>query len=210
MHRWHVSAVAIGLVVTGACAQDKPPVTRQAAVTFQGTASSSAMPCSDPGEWEVRDSAIGPIRVGAAADSVLRLCAGIRDSVVHHRDMEWVDTTRVLYVPVGTRDTVQVTIEPHEQRVDAIAVRTGPFRTADSLGIGAPITQWRRIPGVRVLYGDHSDDGALLVPSHCGLTFGISGGGDAPADRVADMQDIAAWPDTVRITEIIVTPCSRS
>ena len=89
-------------------------------------------------------------------------------------------------------------------------MRAGAFRTADSLGVGSPITRWRRIPGARVLYGDHTDDGVLVVPGHCGVTFAVSGGGSAPDDREADAGDLAAWPDTARITQISVSPCSRT
>ncbi|NUO64717.1 MAG: hypothetical protein HOQ11_01295 [Gemmatimonadaceae bacterium] len=207
--RLHAATAAIALAVAVSCSRDDAAGDRQASGASQTATTVGAAACGDPSLWNVSDSAIGPIRIGAPADSVLHVCPGTRDSTVDYRNMETADTARMLFVPVGARDTVRVTIEPYEQRVGAIAVRSGPFRTADSLGIGTPITRWRGIAGVRVLYGDHSDDGAMVVPHHCGLIFAISGGDVPPADRTADAKTLVGWPDTVRITEIIVGPCSR-
>lgn len=205
----HWSAVGSALLASIGCTSEKSPSTNHAAGESHATATMAATPCRDPAQWEVRDSAIGPIRIGAAADSVVRLCPGTRDSMVRNQNMEGVDTVRVLFVPVGTRDTVQVTIEPHERRVDAIAVTSSRFRTADSLGVGALIGKWRAISGVRVFYGDHSDEGVLVVPNHCGVIFRISGGGHVPSDRTTNEAELATWPDTVSIAEIIVSPCIR-
>jgi hypothetical protein len=208
MQRAIAIAVASTLLAAGGCKTEKASVANQTPDGLQTAVDIAGFPCRTISRWRVTDSAIGPIRIGAPAASVLHLCPGTIDSTVRNQDMETETSARMLFVPVGSRDTIRVTIEPSDQRVDAIAVRSAQLMTGDSLRVGASITQWRRIHGAQVLYGDHSDDGVLVLPNHCGLIFAISGGGAVPDERVAAESAFATWPDTVHITEIIVSRCA--
>ena len=84
-------------------------------------------------------------------------------------------------------------------------VKSPAFRTADSLGVGMPLSQLLRVGGVQGLVGE----GVLVVvsPERCGLSFVLSGG--IPAGRVRnwDRSALSALPPGTIVREILVLGC---
>jgi hypothetical protein len=96
------------------------------------------------------------------------------------------------------RDSVVAVID--SSRVWRIHVRTPAFRTADSLGVGTPVSALRR-PGARLLTGE----GAYYVtlPTQCGLSFHLQG---VEFGRVTSLSQV---PASATVDEVLVIGCSR-
>lgn len=146
------------------------------------------------------DSAgIGGVRIGMPADSVTARCDVVRDTIELRSEGQ---RERILVVSLAG-DTVNAEID--SSRVWRIEVlRPGP-RTADSLGVGSPLSRLLSLPSVRGLTGE----GNLFVvsPAHCGLSFELSEprspGGDWPAARLRTL------PASTEVTRVLVYGCRR-
>jgi hypothetical protein len=109
---------------------------------------------------------IGPLKIGLSPDSLRKVCR-----VLSERRIAEYEMTQFV-VPVGS-DTLLV----HEQmgRAFWIAVRSGAFRTTDSLGVGSPIERLLEFASLDGGVGDGDDAYELHTRQgkHCGLVFWV-------------------------------------
>ena len=101
----------------------------------------------------VRDSSVGPIKLGMAFSDIKRSCKVIRDTVLP--DYDYAELQRVLVIDLGL-DTVLVkgSVSPLDsnqtnQRVVSITIAGPRLRTLDSLRVGMTLRELRRRRGLR-------------------------------------------------------------
>lgn len=140
------------------------------------------------------DSAAGPVRLGMTVEQLRTRCPGARDSTgLADEGMP----ARSLVVPVGT-DTVEASIV--DGRAWRLAVTTRGIRTADSLGVGTPLSRLLALPGARGIAGEGR---AFIVADRpCGLSFELDARG-APASD----EGIRGMEGGTRVRRVLVTGC---
>lgn len=142
---------------------------------------------------------VGALRIGLSADSIGRLCLVVRDTTELREEGLPV---RVVSIAAGS-DTLEAEIDGG--RVWRIALTHARFRTADSLGVGVPLTRLLSLPAVRGMTGE----GALYVvsPSQCGLSFRVT---DPAYDAARAEWTVAALrrlPASSVVTEVLIVGC---
>lgn len=162
-----------------------------------GVAPGSLGPCGAP---MIDGDGLGAIRIGMDADSVKTRCTVARDTVEMRGEGE---QERVLVVAIGG-DTASVEIS--SGRVWRVDVRTPKLRTADSLGVGTPLTKLLALKGgVQGLVGE----GNLFVitQARCGLSFQLSTRAGA---RDWQRPQLRSLPPDTRVTRVLVIGCPES
>lgn len=161
-----------------------------------GPAASSR--CLKTGGPQLEGGAVGTIAVGTPAEDLRSRCTVIRDTTLNLEG----EPQPALLVELGS-DTVIAEIV--SGMVWRLRVLTPGLRTADSIGIGTPAARLAERPGVTMATGEGRH--FLLMPEHCGLSFGIRGLPDRATDRSRSwtVERIRDLPDTVRIGGILVT-----
>jgi hypothetical protein len=156
--------------------------------------------CADGRTRGLTGRGIGPLQVGTPFDSVRQACPVARDSV--QLDDEG-NPVRVATVVVG-RDTVDAVIE--EGRVWRIEVGGRGLRAADSLGVGSPVGDLLRRPGVQGFEGE----GLLFVTTtaHCGLSFRLAY--EIPAGEHRETwtsADLRRLPTGTSVDRVLIVGC---
>ena len=193
------SLLVAALLVCGSCQRgdsDSADTSRGAdtatvrAGSTTGTVSGAT--CGVDARATLTGDGIGELRVGESIDQVARGCRIVRDTIV--RGAEGM-RERQLLVDLG-RDSVMVVVDSN--RVWRLHVRSPDFRTTDSIGVSSPASSLRR-PGARLLTGE----GAYFVtlPSHCGLSFRLSG---VEFGRLRTVEQI---PNSATVSEVLVVGC---
>lgn len=181
---------AVREAVQQAVQEAPPPAT-------PGDPAGSAGSCGAP---MIDGDGLGAIRIGMDADSVKARCSIARDTV--ERRTEGQDE-RILVAAIGG-DTASVEID--SGRVWRIDIRTPVLRTADSLGVGTPLSRLLALKGgVQGLAGEGHM--FLIAQSHCGLSFELS----APA-APGDWQRarLRTLPPSTTVTRVLVIGCPGS
>jgi hypothetical protein len=100
-------------------------------------------------------------------------------------------------------DTVEAEIV--DSRVWRLAVRTPRMRTADSLGVGTPISRLLRLRKPHGMTGE----GAfyLASPDHCGMSFRLVNAGPGANRGDLDSAGLARLPASTVVAEVLIFGC---
>lgn len=192
-----VPACAAQFAACGA-GDGKPADTATDTATQVAGADSAAASPAAPAESAcapapMSDSAAGPVRLGMTVESLRARCPGTRDSTGLGDEGA---TTRSLLVPVAG-ETIDASIVAG--RVWRIAVTSPGVRTADSLGVGTPLSRLLALPGARGIAGEGR---AFVVADRpCGLSFQLD------VDRALAAGEIGRLPGGTRVKRVLVTGC---
>ena len=161
-------------------------------------APSKPMPCDD---GTISEEGVGELSIGDAVDAA-RKCRVVRDTTVPADEGM---SARKLFVIIG-RDTVAAEIV--ENRVWRIEVLSPGPRTADSLGVGTPLSQLLRLRNPRGITGE----GRMFVVSsdHCGLSFQLSPPGPAAHRGEWDRNALSKLPSSTVVSRVLVIGCGGS
>lgn len=140
---------------------------------------------------------IAELRLTRMVDEVVRRCTVVRDTVELREEAL---PARILSVDLG-RDTVEA--QPAGGKLWRIAVDGPAFRTADSLGVGTPLSRLLEIPGVRAATGESADI-YVFSPQHCGLSFRTSARSDGSIRRWT-VDALRRLPPETRVEEVLIT-----
>ena len=179
------------------------------ATACQPEARDAAMPeTCDQNATSITDTSVGPLYVGEAVGSLRVRCATVAD-------------TTVIVPRAGTMDTIAAkrltvagvaVLATHESdRVVALRVTAPGPRTLYGVEVGTGIARFRSEPGIRV---SRSAQGVVTLQdrTHCGTTFELSGWGSPQLPLDGDpplaAPELAAWPDSIRVTAITVAACT--
>lgn len=114
----------------------------------------------------ITGAGVGGLRVGSTVAEVARVCEVVDDYVGPGAEgmME-------RYIVVDF-DTARVRAIVVDDRVWRVHVMSDAFRTADSIGVGTPLSRMLQVPGISGAEGE----GRLFVfsPERCGLSFRLS------------------------------------
>jgi murein DD-endopeptidase MepM/ murein hydrolase activator NlpD len=166
-------------------------------------------PTCDVNATAITDSSIGPLYLGEAASALAVRCVAVSDTTVVVAMAGWVDTIPAKrLVVVGSP-----VLATHEgEKIIALRVSAPGFRTADTIEVGTGIARFRNRLGIRVSPSEHSGIALLQDRAHCGKTFELSGWGPVPPlpdDPPVTGSGLVTWPDSVRVTAIVVAGCKN-
>lgn len=140
----------------------------------------------------VRDSSVGCLKLGASVQVIATACGEVRDTVLRlegqYQPAVWVEVA-------GGRALAEVV----NGQVSRITVRDPALQTADSIGVGTPVSRLAGFPGTSIAYGEGI---FARMDAHCGKSFRLEGLTYRPGGWMADQ--LRAQPDTVRVAEILV------
>jgi hypothetical protein len=144
---------------------------------------------------------VGPAIVGVGRSALSPRIKVIRDTI--EEGMEGIPETIAILLVAG--DTVRAAID--SGRIYRFNVTSARFRTADSLGVGTPLSRLLSEPGIYAMTGE----GAVFVWSdkRCGLGFRLW---DPSAEREMawDPGGLGDSPDSVGVTELRRLPQSTT
>jgi hypothetical protein len=160
-------------------------------------ADAATHPCGPP----VIDSAgVGALRIGVPLDSVRARCLVLRDTVELRAEGQ---PARIVSVPIGG-DTVEAEIV--DGRVWRVTVARPGLRTADSLGVGTPVT--RLLALFPRAIGAHGEGGIYATSTRCGLSFRLTDLAPGARFRGGTTAALRALPPGAAVTRVLVTGCS--
>jgi hypothetical protein len=171
--RLFYSAVLFALAACspGGGAAERPPEPAthppETASPGTGNTSASAPDTTSCGPHSVITGAgLGGLRIGSTVAEVESACKVVDD--YFGPGAEGMDER---YIVVDF-DTARVSAIVVDDRIWRVQITSDAFRTADSLGVGTPLTRLLRVPGLRGAEGE----GRLFVfsPERCGLSFRLS------------------------------------
>jgi hypothetical protein len=146
-------------------------------------------------------SGVGALRIGRPVDEIRRACTVLWDTT--GRDIEG-NPARTIGVRIGP-DSVRA--EVVNDSIWRLTVTTPTLRTADSLGVGTPLSRLLEAPNAHGLSGE----GAVFVtmPEHCGMSFELST--TAPTPRSGwTRAALQRLPKATRVTRVLVFGCAFS
>ena len=193
-----------------ACAKDSdtpdavPPDTMNIVGDPPGSAPAPSTPAPGPAgctDTRLSGAGVGELRIGASVASVKTTCRVGRDTTV--TGVEGM-LARVIPVDVGGE---HVEAEIVDDKVWRLAVRSPRYRTADSLGVGTPLTRLLQLREPRGNMGE----GALYFtsPAHCGLSFKLSENRPLPpSGQDWNAAALRRLPASTRVTEVLVVGCA--
>jgi len=199
-----VLLLAVGVVVSCACAPETRSSSRdqQAAAEGSGVSEAREGPCQISNSTTLTGQGIGALVIGLTVAEVRNICHVIRDTVELDEEAQ---EERQLTVDLQ-RDTVVAAVA--DDTVWRIEVHRGAFRTVDSLGVGSSLRGLLRSPGG---HGAEGDAGLfVLLPSHCGLSFHL--GYDVKDEEHRGdwaLSDLSRLPDTTLVDYVLVVGCQR-
>lgn len=189
----HIVPILVALFVVG-CADGESDTSETSP-----TERTAEARCIAPDD-ELTDSGIGDLQIGMPADDLVERCNVAADTTV--MDVEG-QLQRVVLVATGA-DTVRAEIV--DGAVWRITVETRTWRTADSLGVGSPISDLLELPEAQGLTGE----GNLVIvsPQHCGISFQVDAGNVQPPPTDAwDADALGRIPDTAAVELVRITGC---
>jgi hypothetical protein len=192
---WVVAAIIVIALVDLVLRVEMP---RQTGTNAAGS-QSSAGGRRNCGGMTITGDSVGSVRVGESVDSLKSRCTILRDTT--QQGLEGMMERRILvdFQP----DTLEAEIV--DGKVWRLDVKSPAFRTADSLGVGTPLSGLLHLAGARGLVGE----GVLAVvsPERCGLSFMLSGGIPARRVRSWDRNALSTLPASTKVREILVFGC---
>ncbi len=93
-------------------------------------------------------------------------------------------------------------------KVWRIEVTSSRFRTADSLGVGTPLSRLLALNNPRGLTGE----GQLFVasPDHCGLSFRLSNNGSSARSQNWDKAALSRLPSSTVVNKVLLLGCNQN
>lgn len=194
--------MALGLVACGTksetpgVAGDSSVSPSRTADTVAATSSEAAKNC---GGETMSGNGIGDLGIGMTLESVLAKCAVIRDTTRLATEGQLARMIAVRF----SGDTVEAEIV--NGKVWRIEVLSPRFRTADSLGVGTPLSRLLELRSPRGLTGE----GQLFVatPDHCGLSFRLSDNGSSARSQNWDRAALSRLPSGTVVNKILIVGC---
>lgn len=164
-----------------------------------GTASTSPAVRDCGGTTTIDENGIGALRVHATVAQVRAACEVLRDTMALTSEGM---TARTLLVRVGVDSVASVVVN---DRVQSISIESPRFRTADSLGVGTPVSRLLAQPGAEVFGGEGNV--AISTASHCGMSFLLPReiAGKFPIPTVEGLRGL---PASASIARVLVFPCA--
>jgi hypothetical protein len=152
--------------------------------------------CSDK---TLRGEGIAKLEIGADIDSVKAHCRVIADALGQGSEGMMERRVTVAFPPASVDATIV------NGKVWRLSVESPLFRTPDSLGVGSTIQELLRLDRPKGMVGE----GILVVvsPSHCGLSFVLSGGIPALNLRNLDKKELSKLPRLTRVEKVLVVGC---
>jgi len=153
----------------------------------------------DCGEAIVREEGMGKLQIGAPADSISAHCPVLRDTTAIGAEGM---PARKLFVFLPP-DTVEV--EVVNNLVWRLSIVSPRFRTADSLGVGTPLSRLLQLKNPRGMSGE----GKFFVasPDHCGMSFRLANAGPGAQRGDLDRAGLTRLPKSAVVSEILVFGC---
>ncbi len=197
-------ALLIGAVGCGQKSDRAPSATGTPAAPSATSPATSSTPSAATrvlscGEAIIRGEGIGLLRIGVSVDSVRRHCVVVRDTTVLGAEGM---PARKMAIAIAA-DTVEAEIV--DNRVWRLAVLSPHFRTADSLGVGTPLSRFLGMEKPRAFMGE--GEVFLILPSHCGLSFRLADMGSRRPRAEYDSAALASLPKTAHVSEVLVFGC---
>lgn len=157
-------------------------------------------PCRLDAVVSVRDSVVGPFRIGEPAASVIARCPVGLDSVIS--DPNGSDGNRTLVVRVDG-DSAYLAIA--SDSVFMIRVFSSRFRTAEGFGPGASVRPLLHAEGAKAT---RLHAPMLQVNRYCSMTFVFDRWhGDDDYATELSAGHLLVWPESPTVTEIVVSRC---
>ena len=154
------------------------------------------------GDEIVRDEGLGKLRIGASVDSVAANCAVLRDTTSIGSEGMPSRKLAVLF----SRDTVEA--EVVNNRIWRVSVVSPLYRTANSLGVGTPLSRLLQMKNPRGMTGE----GKFFVasPEHCGMSFRLANAGAGAQRGDLDRAGLSRLPASAVVSEILIFGCHPS
>jgi hypothetical protein len=197
------AAVLLLAAAVAACGTDRTEVRARTSPPPSSAASPAAAAATFGkrcGAAEIDGAGIGALRIGAPVDSVRAHCTIVRDTVAP--GIEGMPARTLNVVIAG--DTVLAEID--SERVWRVQLLRPAFRTADSLGVGTPLSRLLRLPDARAFTGE----GGLFVmsPARCGLSFELSENGGANYGGEWDAARLRRLPAGTVVKRVLIVGCT--
>lgn len=161
----------------------------------------AARTCGVNGALSLTEDGIGDLQPGRSVSDVKMLCDVLSDS--DQRGAEGM-MERVLVVRIDG-EIVPVTVT--NDKLWRIELSSPRFRTADSLGVDAPLHRIASKPGAQFAPGE--DGVYAFVPDHCGMSFRFSLPLRPPAGGQWTAKSIGAAHPDAAVDRVLVTRCGR-
>jgi hypothetical protein len=190
------------LLLIGGCEKAKPLYKVVHYDTVNGTGQMAiTLSC---GEAIVRDEGIGRLIIGAQFDSIAASCPVMRDTTFTGAEGMPARKIEVFFYP-ETVEAQKVEAEIVDNRVWRISVTSPHVRTADSLGVGTPLSRLLRLKNPRGMTGE----GKFFVasPDHCGMSFRLANAGLGAQRGDLDQAGLKRLPKSATVSEILVFGC---
>jgi hypothetical protein len=185
--------------VTSAQARVAVPLALFALVGACAPPSAPPYSCGIAPETRLTETGIGDLQVGRPVAEVAERCHVLSDTTEIRQEGQ---PARIVTVDLG-RDTVEA--EAVDARIWRITLDRPAFRTADSLGVGTPLSRLLQYEGVRGMPGE---DGLYVrMPVHCGLSFRLSGSGHGSASEWTP-ERLARLPGETHVGRVLVVGCA--
>lgn len=151
------------------------------------------------GEAIVRDEGMGKLQIGTSVDSITVQCGVLRDITAIGAEGMPARKLAVFFPP----DTVEV--EVVNNRIWRLSIVSPHFRTADSLGVGTPLSRLLRLKNPRGMTGE----GKFFVasPEHCGMSFRLADAGPGAQRGDLDRAGLMRLPKSAVVSEILIFGC---
>ena len=169
--------------------------------TLTASTAPPPLPKLSCGDKVIAEQGIGKLRIGMSVDSLNKQCPVLRDTIQPGPEGTTERRVTVAFAP----DVVDAEIV--DGKVWRIDVESPAFRTADSLGVGSSVAE--------VLRRDDPNGGVgegaffLISKKHCGLSYQLSGGIPAGANRRWDKAALATLPASMEVNKVLVFACAR-
>ena len=173
-----------------------PPANTRAIVSTASQPAAVRPTCSDK---TLRGEGIAKLEIGADIDSIKAHCRVITDGLIQGSE-GMMERRVIVAIPPASVDATVV-----NGKVWRLAVESPVFRTPDSLGVGSTIQELLRLDRPKGMVGE----GILVVvsPSHCGLSFVLSGGIPDLNLQNLDKKELYKLPRSTRVEKVFVVGC---
>jgi hypothetical protein len=199
--------LSLGIVLASAACEAKnetPPSGASVSAAPAGTTGTapSQAAAKTCGSTAMTGRGIGDLSIGRTLDSVRVLCAVGRDTTRLATEGQ---LARMITVAIGGE---VVEAEIVDEKIWRIEVRSSRFRTADSLGVGTPLSRLLALGNARGITGE----GQLFVvsPEHCGLSFRLSDNGSRSRSQNWDRTALSRLPAGTVVNKVLIVGCDQS
>lgn len=144
---------------------------------------------------------IGDLTIGKTVEAVRSECGVVRDTTRLATEGQ---LARIITVSAPDLVNAEV-VDGKVWRIEVVSPR---FRTADSLGVGTPLSRLLHLRNARGITGE----GQLFVvsPEHCGLSFRLSDNGSRSRSQNWDRATLSRLPSGTVVDKVLVFGCDEA